>query len=254
MAHHHHIAIIGLGNVGWNLASRLHACGYSIKQVLTRHADADAGFLEQIGAETIKSVDELKDSIDLIFLCTPDDVLVEIAEGIDHHAILVHCSGSMPLLRQEHCGVLYAFQTFTKGIPVQWEGIPIFIESTDASVLEQLGEMAEALSGNVRTVDATQRKHIHISGVFGANFVNHILHEAKRVLDRSSLPFDVLEPLLHEVVRKAFEYGPKDAQTGPARRGDQRLIQKHLADLENDPNLHDLYKALSERITSTYGK
>lgn len=246
------IAIIGLGNVGWNLALRLNACGYSVHQVLSRHPQEDDAFIRSIGAQTVNEVSQLQESIDLIFLCTPDDTLADLAASIEHKASLVHCSGSAPVLRPRNSGVLYAFQTFTKGVAVSWEGIPIFIESNTDALETMLTAMARQLSGKFSFVNATQRKLIHISGVFGANFVNHMLYEATRVLDRADLPFEVLKPLLHEVIRKALEHGPKEAQTGPARRGDHDLIKNHLEELQSDPHLHDLYKVLSEQISTTY--
>jgi predicted short-subunit dehydrogenase-like oxidoreductase (DUF2520 family) len=252
MNHHPTIAIVGLGNVGWNLARGLHACDYRVEQIVSRDPSKDRVFLDSIGAVGIPSMDLLDRKVDLIFMCTPDDTTETLTSGLNHSATLVHCSGSVPVLRDTNSGVFYAFQTFTKHVEVEWEGIPIFIETEHPEVYQLLERIGKKLSGNVRQVNEMQRKHIHISGVFGANFVNHILYQAKRVLDRSDLPFEVLEPLLHEVIRKAFTHGPMASQTGPARRGDVQLMEKHLEALESDQDLHELYACLSEGIQSIY--
>jgi predicted short-subunit dehydrogenase-like oxidoreductase (DUF2520 family) len=248
------IALIGLGNLGWNLASRLHECGYNVAQVVAADTEPHQSFLKKIGAERLDSPRDLSPGVGLIFLCTPDDVLVSLANEIKHQATLVHCSGSTPLFDRENTGVFYAFQTFTKYFPVPWEGIPIFIESENESIAQQLTSIALKMSGNARQATTAQRKAIHIAGVFGANFVNHIIYQAQTVLDEAKLPFEVLEPLLIETLRKAFEHGPAGSQTGPAKRGDHQLIAKHLAYLNTRPELQQIYALMSASIEQQYKK
>lgn len=254
MTTHPEIALIGLGNLGWNLASRLHECGYPIKQVLAADTEPHNSFLKKIGAERIDAIEALAPEIKFIFLCTPDDVLNDLASKIKHSATLVHCSGGTPLFNRENSGVFYAFQTFTKYFPVPWDGIPIFIESDKEAIAEELTSIANRISGNARRASSAQRQAIHVAGVFGANFVNHIIYQAQAVLDDAKLPFEVMEPLLVETLRKAFEHGPAGSQTGPAKRGDHQLIAKHLAYLANHPERQRIYALLSESIEQQYKK
>ena len=64
------------------------------------------------------------------------------------------------------------------------------------------------------------------------------------------MSFDLLEPLLRETLDKAVETGPRSGQTGPARRGDTRVMESHKKMLP--PELADLYSRLSESITKMY--
>jgi predicted short-subunit dehydrogenase-like oxidoreductase (DUF2520 family) len=50
---------------------------------------------------------------------------------------------------------------------------------------------------------------------------------------------------------KAIALGPKTAQTGPARRGDDRTINHHLEQIQ-DPAAKALYELLSENIKKRY--
>ncbi|MEX2595843.1 MAG: DUF2520 domain-containing protein [Salibacteraceae bacterium] len=247
------IAIVGLGNLGWNLTRGLHQSGFHITQIIARNQEDNQRFSAKVGATLAPDIDALDNSADIIFLCLPDDALPEVASKINREAVIVHCSGSTPLLTShKKSGVLYPFQTFTKFIPVEWKGIPIFIESDDPGLRSSLISIAENLSGNAKEVNRNQRQAIHISGVYGANFVNHVLFMAKEVLDKERLTFDVLSPLIHETVRKAFKHGPHSSQTGPARRNDEKVIAKHLAVLEDDKKLQTFYELFSNSIKNTY--
>ena len=51
-----------------------------------------------------------------------------------------------------------------------------------------------------------------------------------------------------------IEHSPAGSQTGPARRGDNQMISKHLELLKNAGNLSEYYKMFSDDISSTYKK
>ena len=62
--------------------------------------------------------------------------------------------------------------------------------------------------------------------------------------------FEHLLPLLNETIEKLKNNSPEEAQTGPARRGDLIVIQKHLQELEG--NSKEICKLLSESILNIY--
>jgi hypothetical protein len=66
------------------------------------------------------------------------------------------------------------------------------------------------------------------------------------VLQKKGLPFDVMLPLVDETARKVHELHPKDAQTGPAARGDQNVMAAQSALL--DGRLQAIYNLMSESI------
>ena len=248
------IGVVGLGNVGWNLVQRLDAKGYEVQQIVAKKNEHRQKLAKSLEADLIKSVSDLDKKLDLIFLCIPDDQLLETAALIHSNAALIHCSGSTPRLKAKLSGVLYPFQTFTKFFAAEWKGVPVFIESNDKVLRNRLLKIANDLTGNAKEVSFEQRQAIHMSGVFGANFVNHILYMAKSILDEKNIDFSVLEPLLEETTRKAFEHSPAGSQTGPARRGDIIMISKHLELLKTHGNLTKYYRLFSDDITTIYKK
>ena len=66
----------------------------------------------------------------------------------------------------------------------------------------------------------------------------------------TSTDLSVLHPLLRETMAKAMTMPPADAQTGPARRGDRGVIEKHKSLLNADEAR--LYEILSQHIIDRY--
>lgn len=251
------IAIAGIGNLGWNLAQRLHDMDYEVKQIIAEKNQRRSKFTKKIDATLSSDISDLKDKIDLLFLCIPDDKILEVAKRIPNENVaVVHCSGSTPLIEsiKNPTGVLYPFQTFTKFFEVNWDNIPVFIESKNKKLKNHLMRIGEDLSGNVQELTYEQRRAVHLSGVVGANFTNHLLYLTKQVLDDVKVPFDVLLPLMEETVRKSFTHGPAGAQTGPARRNDKKVIANHIELLKDNKKFQDFYTKFSESITQEYQK
>ena len=71
---------------------------------------------------------------------------------------------------------------------------------------------------------------------------------AAELLEKYNLPFDVMLPLIDETARKVHELSPKVAQTGPAIRYDENVINNHLAMLSDDPGMQQLYELISRSI------
>jgi predicted short-subunit dehydrogenase-like oxidoreductase (DUF2520 family) len=145
-------------------------------------------------------------------------------------------------------GVFYPLQTFTKTKPVDLSEVYFGIEASGKDVYEQLFQLAFTLSEKVQSMSSAQRKVIHIAAVFACNFTNHLFSISKQILEKEQLNFELLKPLVNETVEKAFLLGPDQAQTGPAIRGDEKIIQQHLQYLTDIPDLQNLYRLLSENI------
>ena len=63
---------------------------------------------------------------------------------------------------------------------------------------------------------------------------------------------ELLQPLIQETAKKVQTINPSQAQTGPAKRGDQKTIDKHL-DLLGEGTASALYNVLTESIKEKYG-
>jgi predicted short-subunit dehydrogenase-like oxidoreductase (DUF2520 family) len=93
---------------------------------------------------------------------------------------------------------------------------------------------------------------LHIAAVFASNFTNHMLTISKTIMDASNLPYTWLTPLISETINKSFEIGPLAAQTGPAKRGDLKILDQHLSMLQEDEQIAEIYKLVSQHIIDVH--
>ena len=246
--------IIGAGNVATHLARRLDATT-DVVAVWSRkldHAEALSSTLRN--ARATDNVDEVPRDADFYIISVVDDHIADVARRLGVvDGIVAHTSGSFPLegLRQAcgatRCGVFYPLQTFSKTTEVDTDHIPFFIEGTDAATIDALAGLATSVSDNVHRVDSSVRGHLHIAAVFANNFANYMWDIADSYLkEHTDFDIRVFAPLLTETLRKAMAVGPRAAQTGPAKRGDREIIDKHIAALADGDA--EIYRLISNSI------
>lgn len=230
------IGIVGYGNVGSHLAKRLTEIGLAPEVVVSSSAKNDS-------LNIVRSISDINTKLDLCFTTVADDQIPSVFDELkDKVESPVHCSGATPLQSDSSSsGVLYPFQSFTKEFEVDWKGIPLFVEANNPALESTLLELAKELSGNAMMASSKDRMKIHLAGVIGNNFTNHLLHLSSELLKDSGQDFEVIRPLINETIRKAFAIDPQQAQTGPAKRGDQALINSQVEMLEAHPALKKLY-------------
>lgn len=244
-------AIVGVGNLGWNLAEAFRSHEIDAHYLIDRNPEKIKLLQQQFTRSKCILLEEIPNDIDLVFLCLPDDQLIPFANHIRNaQCAVVHCSGNTANLelKPNKTGVFYPFQTFTRNRAVEWSEIPICIESSDEKLKAFLIKTATKLSNRILEITLEQRKNLHIAGVFGANFNNHLLHLINEQMSKSELPLDLIKPLVEESISKAFDLGPAKAQTGPAIRRDENVIKDHLKRLENDPTLLKFYTLFTDSI------
>lgn len=91
------------------------------------------------------------------------------------------------------------------------------------------------MSHRVYPLSSADRKHLHLSAVWACNFANHCYDVAASLLQAHHLPFEVMLPLIDETARKVHALSPREAQTGPAVRYDENVIQAQAELLKDDP-------------------
>ena len=92
-----------------------------------------------------------------------------------------------------------------------------------------------------------QRQQLHIAAVFACNFTNHMFEIASNILNKSNLDFKLLLPIINQTVIKLEKNKPSEVQTGPAKRKDKEIIQKHIDNIQEE-KLKDIYKLISNSI------
>lgn len=246
------VVFIGAGNLATRLSLEMSAVGMNILQVYS-HTPENASLLaDKLGCRWTIVPEDISSEADLYVFSLKDAVLPEVISRVrPNNGIWVHTAGSMPLDifkgYTSHYGVLYPLQTFSKERAVDFSVIPFFLEANLPQVGHVLEEIAKTISGNVRFLSSEKRQYLHLSAVFACNFTNHIYNLADKLLEEHDIPADVLLPLIDETAAKIHIMSPGEAQTGPAIRYDENVINKHLAML-SDPDMRSLYQLISQSI------
>lgn len=246
------IVFIGAGNLATRLSLAMQRVGMQIGQVYS-HTEASARQLAtRLGCPWTNDLSALQEDGDLYVFSLKDTVLSDVISKVKpNNGMWVHTAGSMPMSVFEgyaqRFGVLYPLQTFSKGRNVNFDVIPIFLEANTDKNADYLKNIASALSENVRFMSSEKRRSLHLAAVFACNFTNHIYTLSYKLLENESIPADVLLPLIDETVSKIHSMPPAAAQTGPAIRYDENVINKHLAMLD-DPDMQAIYRLFSQSI------
>jgi predicted short-subunit dehydrogenase-like oxidoreductase (DUF2520 family) len=250
---------IGAGNLATHLSKALYHNGFRILQVYSRTEKSAKKLAEAISSKYTTSVNEIDKTTDIYIVALKDSAVAGVLSQINfNNKLVVHCSGSLPLSALErysgNFGVLYPLQTFSKERDVDFKEIPIFIESNSAKNEELLLYVASEISNSVSVLNSEKRIALHISAVFACNFVNHFYTIASDILKSKDISFDVLKPLILETAKKVQEMEPKMAQTGPAIRFDENIINAHLHELNYFGDYQQLYMSVSKSIFEHYNK
>ncbi len=223
--------LIGRGNVASHLQEALTRAGHQVLALGGRNR-----------------TQPIPQDADLYVIAVTDSAIAQVAEAIGPvNGLVVHTAGSVPMsiLPQRNRGVLYPLQTFTKGRPLDMSQVPLFIES-DGN-LPLLHEVASQISNTVTEMDSSRRRYLHLAAVFCCNFTNHMYRITEDMLAQHDIPFDVMLPLIDETARKVHTLTPAQAQTGPAVRWNEEVMQAQLNLLDRE-DLKQLYRIISQSI------
>lgn len=249
--------IIGAGNVATHLSKALQHAGIEIVQVYSRTKESAQVLSEQLGVECTTEYDNLRADADIYIYSVKDSALNQLISSIKNkNAIHLHTAGSIPMSifenRAKDYGVLYPLQTFSKAKEVNFSQIPVFIEGNSDETEVIISQIAQKLSEKVYNINSEQRLRLHISAVFACNFTNCMYNIAAELVEDAALPFEILKPLIVETANKIETLHPFDAQTGPAVRYDNNVIDKHLKLLNSNEKLQRIYTELSQLIYETH--
>lgn len=246
------IVFIGAGRLATHLAEALHKQSFGIIQVYSRTIESAKALATRLDASYTNNIAEIYTDADLYIFSVKDSVLSDVIRQMpSNKGLWIHTAGSIPMSVFNgyigRYGVLYPFQTFSKDREINFGEIPFFIESNNENDLALLENICNTISDKIHKLSSEKRQYIHLTGVFACNFVNHMYAISEKILGTEGIAFDVLLPLIDETAAKVHTMSPAEAQTGPAIRYDENVINKHIGLIE-DPELKSIYTLLSESI------
>ena len=229
------IVIIGQGNVATNLDYAFRKKGVACQMVSSREG------LNRLPAANV------------YIYAVRDEALPSVVAqvvGVEK-SLHLHTSGTMPITvfgeDKPHAGVFYPFQTFSKSRVIEdFSTVPIFFEARGIDDISAVYSLALAITSRVYETSQHDRERLHVAGVFANNFTNLMYTMAAELLQGTHIPFKALLPLIEETAAKIHTLSPRDAQTGPARRGDENVMEHHLSLLTEQQR--QVYQLLSDEI------
>jgi predicted short-subunit dehydrogenase-like oxidoreductase (DUF2520 family) len=249
--------IIGAGKLARSLCYGLVEKGYVLLKVIST-SESSRNLAEKYMTSFSTSLKDISEEADFVIISISDDALPQMTEQIKGIGIPVfHTSGSIPADVFEgkitHYGVLYPLQTFSEQV-IPMNRIPLLIEANSDLAFKQLSNIACALSEMVYPINSVKRKWIHLAAVFACNFANHMQFIAEDILKSQHIPVEILKPLIEETYRKMISGNPGLNQTGPAIRGDIKILETHAQMLHEHKDQQAIYNLISEHILETYLK
>jgi predicted short-subunit dehydrogenase-like oxidoreductase (DUF2520 family) len=188
---------------------------------------------------------------DVVLLCVPDAALPELGRRLrETEAVVLHCAGSVDcsVLESAARGVFYPMVSFRERI--EWSTVPVFAEAHDARAHDAIRDLARDLGTLDPTwTDSATRASYHLGAVFANNFSNHLVALLQAYCGHAGLDASVYATMLSRTVDAAQRGDATKLQTGPAARGDEPTLQRHLSMLPEE--LRGIYRALSDSIQRT---
>ena len=229
------IVIIGQGNVATNLDYAFRKKGMACQMVSSR-----------------EGLDALPQANVYIY-AVKDEALASVVAQVQgrERSLHLHTSGTMPITvfgeDKPHAGIFYPFQTFSKARLIEdFSTVPVFFEARGIDDISAVYSLALTITSRVYEASQHDRERLHVAGVFTNNFTNLMYTMAAELLQNTHIPFRALLPLIDETAAKVHTLSPRDAQTGPARRGDENVMNHHLELLNEEQR--QVYQLLSDAI------
>jgi len=229
------IVIIGRGNVATNLHYAFMKKGIACQMVSSR-----------------EGLDQLPQANVYIYAVRDEALAGVVAQVVGREKSLhLHTSGSMAMsvfgADKPHAGIFYPFQTFSKARLIEdFSTVPVFFEARGIDDISAVYSLALTITSHVYETSQHDRERLHVAGVYACNFTNLMYTMAAELLRNTHIPFSALLPLIDETAAKIHSLAPQDAQTGPARRNDENVMNHHISLLNEEQRT--VYKLLSEEI------
>lgn len=249
----YNIVILGAGNVSYHISRHLYLAGHRISCIWSRDIEKAKRVAATSGSVAISDPAELPADADFYILAVSDRAIEEVAELFSGGSgIWLHTAGAVPMDSLagdfEAYGVLYPLQTLSLERELSLADTPFLVEGSSPELSQKVRLLTASISNRVVEMDSSGRLKMHLAAVFANNFSNHMIAVAKQIVEEKGDDFSLLEPLIRETFVKIAEAGPERSRTGPALRGDEETMKKHLLLLKEYPEWEKMYTFVSRDI------
>ncbi|MEA2415439.1 MAG: hypothetical protein QOI58_2096 [Thermoanaerobaculia bacterium] len=226
------LGIIGGGRAAWAFASTWRRIGWPITGIATRGAEWD---LEKLAAAS-----------EIILIAVSDRAIEEVAASIpETNAIVIHPSGALPALRGGFS--LHPLKSLPPvGEPSDLEGTLLVFQGSHRDIAQQIASKAGA---RFAEISADAKIRYHAGAVFGSNYIAALLDIAEELIGIDGAREDIAA-LARSAIDNWAAHTNARRFTGPAARGDNAVMQRHVDALRDSPELAEIYRLLAACIVA----
>ena len=241
------LGIVGGGRAAWAFGSAWIATGGQLTGVATRSAGE---FHRLLGVSRL-SLDEVSNQSEIVLVAVTDSALPEIAAAVSKQipagVLAFHPSGS--LSSEVFSPHLLAFSLHPlRSLPAVGEPVDLsttlFTFEGNPEVRDRIRDWVGKVGGRFAEIPKERKPLYHAAAVFASNHLAALLEIARDLIRQSGVEADVN----HEISRlaqSAIDNWLRGEITGPAARGDKRVIDRHLAALAHHSDRAELYRLLT---------
>jgi predicted short-subunit dehydrogenase-like oxidoreductase (DUF2520 family) len=238
------VRIIGPGRAGTSLAWALTAAGWDVAPLLARGDD----------------LTRAAQGVDLLVIATPDDRVREVARAVEPEpgTVVAHLAGSFglgPLAPHRRRAAVHPLVA----LPTPALGARRLVGAWFAVAGDPLvRDLVRSLGGRWFEVGDADRPVYHAAAVIASNHLVALLGQVERLSQAAGVPFEAYIDLARATLDNVATLGPAAALTGPAARGDEATIRRHLRALPPEErrayrSLVDAARRLAQRPQPTEG-
>lgn len=258
------IGFIGAGKVGISLGKYFSINNLNLSGYYSKNANSAAEAAEFTNSKHFNDLQTLIRYSNLIFITTPDDVIIEIWNELKEYnlkdKIICHTSGSLSSSIFSNINTLGAlgysihpmcafsdkFTTYKSLNQIYFS-----IQGDDA-YLYVLSDLLKGLGNNVIILDKDKKPLYHLANVTVSNLVLSLLEIGCSYMQTCGLnekdAINALMPLIESNIKNIKTNGFLNALTGPVERGDLETLKRHLTVIP--PSDLELYRRLSLNLIS----
>lgn len=261
------ISVIGAGRVGSALTYSLFKKGFKFLSVIDKDLKKAKKLMNMLQALSCSAkIKDLKPETNLLFITTPDDQIIPVANRISKlkklnfkKLIVIHTSGTLTidaLTKLTSLGVrtisLHPIQTFPSGKNVNElskliQNIYFGVE-TDKSNLRTAKYLINSINSKMVFISKQNKPLYHIACVLASNYIVANLRLIELLSEKMGIQKTwkkAFKQLIYTTVNNSLKLSPAQALTGPIERGDLETIRKHLKEIkQNIPEILKVYSIL----------
>ncbi len=243
--------LIGAGNMAKYLLANANAA-LTCLGIYSRSPEKAALLSQTYGITHISTLIEINTiTVDYIFLAVSDTAIPTLLNSIDSSALCVSFSG---MIDEQHLAketeksmaTLWPIYSITNKLNSK-TNLPFVINKEDVKNKSAMSALARYYTTSVMELSYEQRKAAHLVAVVLNNFVNHLYALTQELCATQGIDPLIFNPLVQQTADQYASLQAALLQTGPAKRGDQESIEKHLAILQNT-HLESIYTLLTDSI------